>query len=413
MSRHITNILIIASILLGLVILGGLVWANTLYVRSQPVEKNFLIPWLGARTFLQYGDSPYDDPATQRAQIVYYGRLAVEGQDPLVLWLPFPVELFYFPFALVTDYVLARAIWMTCLETALAALALLSLRLAGWKPARTLLPLVLLFSILWVYGAFSLESGSGAGFVALAMVGFLLALRDGHEELAGALLLLTGSVPSLSGLLVFFMLWWIFFQRRWRILWGFIMGLALLLALSFLFLPSWLIPFLHGLISHASYNPLLSSVSIFASWSPVVGPRLGWVLAGVLLLLLFVEWGAALRNEFRHVLWTIGLTLAAMPLMGVSTTSTNYVLLYIPLMLFLGILGKRQSNPRRWGVAGFLLIVILFGLWALTLTLINANALAALAQTLFLFLPLLLIPGLYWMRWRFTRPVGPELEMPQ
>jgi hypothetical protein len=401
------------SIILALAILGGLVWANTFYIRSQPIEKNFLIPWLGARTFLQYGESPYDIPATQRAQIVYYGRLATADQDPLALWLPFPVELFYFPFALVTDYALARAIWMTCLEISLMALAILSLRLTGWKPARTLLPLVLLFSIFWVYGAFSLASGSGAGFVALAMVGFLLALRDGHEELAGALLLLTGSVVSLTGLLIFFMLWWIFFQRRWRVLWGFLMTLILLLALSFLFLPGWFIPFLRNMISHSAYDPALSSVSIFASWSPVVGPRLAWVVAGILLLLLFVEWGAALRNEFRHVLWTISLTLAAMPFMGVSTTSTNYVLLYIPLMLFLGILVEHRPNPRSWGMAGILLVAILAGLWALTFILVTEKAFVALAQTLFLFLPVLLVPGLYWMRWRFTRPALPELEIPQ
>jgi hypothetical protein len=300
MSRHLTNILMIASILLALAMLGGLVWANTIYVRAQPVEKNFLVPWLAARTFIQYGDSPYGNPASQRAQIVYYGRLAAADQDPLVLWLPFPVELLYFPFAVVTDYALARAIWMTGLEIALVALALLSLRLTGWKPARTLLPFVLLFSVFWIYAAFTLASGSAAGFIALALIGFLLAIRDGHDELAGALLLLTASVPSLTGLLLFFMLWWIFFQRRWRVLWGFLMGLSILLALSFLFLPGWFIPFLRGMILHATYNPALSSVSIFAVWSPVVGPRLGWVLAGSLALLLFVEWGAALRNDFRH-----------------------------------------------------------------------------------------------------------------
>jgi len=413
MSRYLTNILIIASILLALAILGGLVWANTTYVRAQPVEKNFLVPWLGARTFLQYGDSPYGDPAAQRAQIVYYGRLATEGQDPLVLWLPFPFELFYFPFALVTDYALARALWMTGLEIALVALAFLSLRLTSWKPPRALLLLVLLFSIFWVYAAFPLASGSAAGFIALALAGFLLALRDGRDELAGALLLLSASAPSLTGLLLFFMLWWILFHRRWRVLWGFLMGLSILLALSFLFLPGWFIPFVRGMISHATNNPALSSVRIFAAWSPVVGPRLGWILAGGLLLLLFVEWGAALRNDFRHFLWTVSLTLAVMPLLGVPTTLLNYVLLYVPLMVFLGILAEHRSKPGRWGVAGILLIALFFGLWALTLALINVHASVALAQSLFFLLPGLLIPGLYWMRWRYTRLVRPGLEMLQ
>ena len=146
---HRTSVALSAVLIafLSVAILGGLVWANTIFVRSKPVEKDFLIPWLGARTFLQYGESPYGTPATQRAQIIYYGRLAAEGQDPLLLRLPFPVEIFFFPIALVPDYSLAMAIWMTCLEIALVALGFLSVRLTGWKPGRVFLPLVLLFPI--------------------------------------------------------------------------------------------------------------------------------------------------------------------------------------------------------------------------------------------------------------------------
>jgi hypothetical protein len=404
MSRTLTNIFIIAMIFLALAILGGLVWANTVYVRAYPLEKDFLVPWLGARTFLQYGDSPYGEPATQRAQIVYYGRLATEDEDPLQLWLPFPVELFYFPFALVTDYALARAIWMTCLEIALVALALLSLRLTGWEPARTLLPIVLLFSLFWVYGAFSLAGGSGIGFLALAMVGFLLALREERDELAGMLLLLSLSAPRMTGVFLFFILWWIFYHRRWRVVWGFLMGLLLLLALSFLFLPDWFLSFLKGLLPYISNNPGLSLTSILASWSPVAGPRLGWVISAGLLLVLFIEWGNTLRKDFRQFLWTVSLTLAATPLLGIPMLLKEYVFLFIPLALFLSILAERWSRPRRWGVAGIVLIVILAGSWLLTLKLSAANAYAALADSLFLLLPVLLIFGLYWMRWWFIHP---------
>ena len=412
MSRHLTNIFIIASILLALAILGGLVWANTIYVRAHPVEKDFLVPWLGARTFLQYGDSPYGDPATQRAQIVYYGRLAAAGQDPLVLWLPFPLELFYLPFALIKDYTLARAVWMTCLEIALAALAFLSLRLTGWKPARTLLPVVLLFPLLWVYGALSLVSGGGIGFIVLALVGFLLALRNERDELAGGLLILLVCAPRITGVFLLFMLWWIIYQRRWRIIWGFLMGLALLLALSFLLLPDWFMPFLSGMISHASYHPGISSMSLFAAWSPVVGPRLGWVLIGGLLLMLFIEWGAAFRNDFRPFLWAVGLTLAATPLLGIPMAPADFVVLFIPLMLFLSILAERWSRPGRWGVAGIVLIATLAGLWLLPLALVAANAHAALADVLILLLPVLLLFGLYWMRWWFIRLAPTGLETP-
>jgi hypothetical protein len=412
MSRTLTVVIAIVLICLALATLGGLVWANTQFVRAQPAEKDFLVPWLGARTFLQYGDSPYSDPATQRAQILYYGRLAISGQDPLVLWLPFPVELFYFPIALVNDYVLARAIWMTCLEIALVALAFLSLRLTGWKPGRIFLPVILLFPLLWVYGAFSLESGSAAGFIALALVGFLLALRNERDELAGGVLILLVSSARFTGVLVFFIFWWIIYQRRWRILWGFLMGLAVLMGLAFLFLPGWFMPYLSGLLSHFANNFGFTTTGIFTTLSPVVGQRLSWILSAVLLLVLFFEWGNTLAKDFRAFLWMVSLTVSVTPLLGIPMVPKEYLILIVPLMLFLALLGERRPWLKRWGVPGIVLL-ILGGLWSLTFALVKANAYVILFNILILVLPVLLVVGLYWMRWWFIHTIPTGLETPR
>ena len=411
MSRTVTVVTAIVLICLAIAALGGLVWANTMYVRAQPAEKDFLVPWLGARTFIQYGDSPYSDPASQRAQIIYYGRLAAPGQDPLALWLPLPVELFYFPIALVNDYVLARAIWMTCLEIALVALAFLSMRLTGWKPGRIFFPVILLFPMMWVYGAFSMDSGSAAGFIALALAGFLLALRSERDELAGGLLILMVSSARFMGVLAFFIFWWIFYQRRWRVLWGFLMGLAVLLGLAFLFLPGWFMPTLSGLLAHFLYNPGFSSTGILASWSPVVGQRLGWILAGILLLVLFFEWGNTLAKDFRAFLWMACLTVSVTPLLGIPMDPKEYLILFTPLMVFLALLGERRPWLKRWGVPG-IVIIIVAGLWALTIGLVAASAYTAMLDTLILCLPVLIMAGLYWMRWWFIHPVPSGLGTP-
>jgi hypothetical protein len=411
MSRILTVLAVILLVCLALASLGGLVWANTTFVRTQPVEKNFLVPWLGARTFLQYGESPYSDPATQRAQIVTYGRLATGNQDPLVLWLPFPVELFYFPIALISDYSIARAIWMTCLEIALVAVAYLSLQLTGWKPWRVLLPVILLFPVLWVYGVISLVNASAAGFIALSLAGFLLALRRERDELAGGLLILMVSAPRLAGVLAFFLFWWIISQRRWRVLWGFLMGLAVLLALSFLFLPEWFLPSLRGLISYYAQNPGFSTISIFSSWSPVVGRRLGWVLAAILILMLFFMWGNTGTKNFRSFLWLACLTLSVTPLLGIPMFPGDYPFLSIPQILFLAILAERRPWLKRWGAIGIALI-ILAGFWFLNYTLVRANAYTTLSDILILLLPVLLGFGLTWMRWWFVHSVPVGLETP-
>jgi hypothetical protein len=413
MSRSLTVLTIILLVCLSLAILGGLAWANTIYVRNHPIEKDFLVPWLSARTFIQYGENPYGDPANQRAQVIYYGRLATANQDPLMLWLPFPVELFYFPIALVPDYVLAKAIWMTVLEIALVALSILSLRLTGWSPGWGFLPVVLLFPLLWVYGTFSLISGNASGFIALAAAGFLLALRNERDELAGGLLIILISAPRLTGVLSFFFFWWIIYQRRWRVLWGFLMGSAVLLGLAFLFLPDWILAFLRGLLSHFTYNPGFSSLRIFASWSPVVGQRLGWVLLIALLLILFYEWGNTLAKDFRALLWTASLTLSVTPLLGIPMHLREYPFLFLPLMLFLAILVERRPWLRRWGIAGIVMLVILASFWFLTFGLVRVNAYTALIDVLFLFTPIMLAIGLAWMHWWFIHPMPTGLETTQ
>jgi hypothetical protein len=403
-SRTLSILTTIFLIFLALAILGGLVWANTLYARLNPGEKDFLIPWLAARTFLQYGDNPYSDPATQRAQVIYYGRLAVQGEDPLRLSVPFPVELFYFPFALITDYTLARGLWMTCLEIAMVALALLSVRLTGWKPARTLLPVLLIFSVLWVYGFLPLAASRAVIFVALSIVGLLLALRDERDELAGALLVIPFFKPDIAGLLVLFIFWWVSYHRRGRILAGFLMTLAILLAVSFFILLDWFMPFIGGLISHITHLSVLTPAGLLGSWLPVVGPRLGWALTGLLLIVLFVEWRGVRRKDFRHLLWTASLTLAATPLLGIPVIPQDYVLLFFPLVLFLSILTERWSPPGRWGVAGFVLLANFFGIWLITASLFITGAYAALTGVLSLVFPALLVLGLYWMRWWAVHP---------
>ncbi len=399
--RILTTILLV---ILAFAILGGLTWANTLYAHDHPGEKDFFVPWLAARTFLQYGNSPYSDPATQRAQVVYYGALADEGQDPLRLGIPFPVELFYFPFALVTDYALARGIWMTCLEIALVALAFLSLRLTGWKPARTLMPVLLIFSVLWVYGFLPLAGSRAVIFAALAVVGLLLALRDGRDELAGALLVVLFFKPDVSGFLVVFILWWAIYHRRGRILAGFLMTLAILLAFSFFILLDWFMPFIGGLISHFKFNPAITFGSIFGSWWPVVGPRLGWALTGLLLVIFFLEARDIRHKDFRHLLWTASLALAVTPFFGIPVVPEDYVILFFPLILFLSILAERWPRPGRWGVAGLVLLLVFIGFWLIPVGLLLTGDSVVLNEVLALVFPVLLVLGLYWMRWWAVRP---------
>jgi hypothetical protein len=189
------------------------------------------------------------------------------------------------------------------------------------------------------------------------------------------------------------------------------MGLAVLMGLAFLFLPGWFLQYLNGLLSHFAFNIGFTSTGIFASLSPVVGQRFGWVLAAVLVLVLFFEWGNTLAKDFKALLWMVCLTLSVTPLLGIPMAPKEYLILIVPLMLFLALLGERRPWLKSWGVPG-IVILILGGLWSLTLVLVKENAYATLASILILFLPVLLVIGLYWMRWWFIHTIPTGLETP-
>jgi hypothetical protein len=407
-SRNFTVLSILAVLLIIVAVLGGLIWSNMRFVQRHPGEKDFLVPWLASRTFLQYGISPYDSSAAERAQIIYYGRLSHSGEDPLYLGLPFPVLLVYMPLGLVSDYALARGIWMTILELALAVSALIAVRLTSWKANRFLLGLTTLFSVLGVAGAWMVVNGSGTALVVLAMGGILVALDHHQDELAGVLFVLLLVKPEIGGLFILLLLWWAIDQRRGRILGGFLITLALFLVASFLLLPSWVVPFLRGALLHARYNPGITPGGILASWWPVVGAKIGWLFTALGIVLLFLEWRAVRGKPFRHLLWTVSLTLTVAPLIGIPILPADLVILFLPLVLVLSIFLERWSFLGRLGAGGVLQGVMFLGMWLIAFLL----PATILLDVLILWLPLLLLLGLYWLRWWAIRPPRTWFESP-
>ncbi|MBN2386752.1 MAG: DUF2029 domain-containing protein [Anaerolineales bacterium] len=411
MSRILRIVVAIALACLALSILGGLIWANTVYARQNPGEKAFLIPWLAGRTFLSYGESPYGEPASQRAQVIYYGRLAEAGEDPLRLYLPFYIELGYLPFSLIPDYALARGLFTLVIEIALIGLAILSLRLTGWRPGRLLLPFFFLLFLLWPPVLRLLLDAKPVIFAALAAAGVLATLRAEQDEVAGGLLVLVACQPDIAAVFLLFIVWWIAYSHRWRVIWGFLMVVVVLSAFAFFLLPDWFMPFLRGLYSLVRHNPGLSPGRIMADWWPAIGTRLGWLLTAGLAVVLFLEWRFARDKSWRHFLWTVCLTLAVSPLIGIPISLDYYAFLMLPLTLLLALFNERWGRPRGWGVGGYVMILLLALFWSWFSLLDAFDAFAALPATLFLIFPFFLLVGLYWVRWWAIRPPRTWLEM--
>ena len=394
-------------VLLGALV--GLTWFNFIYAEKNPGGNDFLVHWVGTRALLMDGLSPYSDEVAIRIQTLAYGRPAAPGEHELRVAYPLYSEIIFAPFALINDFNWARALWMTTLEVALIALVFLSLHITGWRPSLWLLPLYLVFAVLWYHGLRPLINGNAVIIIALMVAGALTALQSGRDELAGILLALSTIKPQVVILLLLFVFIWAVSMRRWRVVLWTISTLLILTVIAMFFVTDWPMQNIREILRYPGYNPAGTPAAVFTTWLPASGAKLGWGLTSILSFLLIGEWVIARRKDYRWFLWTACLTLVASQWIGIQTDPGNFVVLFIPLTLVFAVW------MERWGRGGWPEIVIsllslFFGLWGLFIKTVDTTAGQPLQNPImFIPLPLFLLIGLYWVRWWAIRP--PRLLM--
>jgi hypothetical protein len=382
----------------------GLALANYRFAVRNPGGNDFLVHWVGTRALLVDGLSPYSDEVALRIQKMAYGRPAQPGEHELRVAYPLYSIGIFLPFAFISDYNLARALWMTALEVGLFGLALLSLRLTGWKPALWLLALFLLFSLTWYHSARAVINGNAVILVAVFIAGALAAIQSDRDEFAGVLLALSTIKPQVVILLVIFICVWAISVRRWGIVNWTVLSLVALSVGAAFFVPDWPLQNLWEVIRYPGYNPPGTPGSALAIWLPAAGSKLGWGLTILLGILLLTEWSAARGQEFRWFFWTASLTLVAGQWIGIQTDPGNFIVLFVALVLIFAMWVKHSGTLGRVMVT-LSMVLLLGGLWALFLVTLDASAgQPQQSPVMFFPLPLLLLLGLYWVRWWAIRP---------
>jgi hypothetical protein len=394
----------------GLVILLVLVISGFSVVNVRISSKytgtdSFLGYWVGTRLLLTEGVSPYSDEGITKAQeeIRKLNTESQPSQTPPIIF-PLYASAIFLPFALVNNYLLARAIWMTALEIALIALAIISLRVTRWRLRRGSLILYFLFSFLWFHSIVSLITGNVVLLVAVFFTLSLLAIRSELDELAGLLLVLSTIKPLMVSLVILFILLWALIQHRWKVLVWFFGTLALLILGTMFFILDWPLQYIQTALSYFRGSLLLTPGDLLQIWMPGVGSKLGWILTGLLGIVLVIEWYIVRnKNEFRWFLWTSCLTLVAGQMIGFYTEPLSYIIFFLPLVEVFSVL------EERWKLSGqvvmFIILSLLFVLpWAFFLRLLNHGESLDQLSILLFPLPLLLIIGLYWTRWWAIRP---------
>lgn len=362
----------------------------------------FLRHWAGIRGFTFERIDPYSAYAPDTAQQLVYGGKAGAGDDPYILDTPFHLLLLYAPFSLLSDPETGRAIFTLTLEWALFALAALSLRLAEWTLPRWFMLSFFLVSTLNFYTFQALLAASPILLLGLNYAGILLALRNEQDELAGALAAL--SLYAWAAGLPFLALiaWRSYKEGRARVFAGFGMLSAILLAVSFLLYPNWIIPYLRAGMNdlRAAYG--FSVATALQLLLPSYGRYIAWGIIAALVFALGYEWSALQPGDHRRLYWVACLSIAAAPLLGFRAETENLAALIMPLTCLLSVAYDRWRNIGAW-IAALLLLAILSLPWALYFIAVPLYGQIA-NGLMFLFLPLFTVIGLYWIRWWAIHP---------
>jgi hypothetical protein len=389
-------------VILALLILTGLTYANHNYTTQNPGGNDFLSRWVGTRLFLTRGLSPYSEQVTRQIHEMAYGRVAQATEDQMLFAYPFHAALVIAPFALVEEYAMARALWMTAAEVLLILIAASGIYLSRWRLPPWLLALVLLFAVFWYHGLRPVINGNPSVFVTLFICLALMAIRSEQDPLAGFLLALATIKPQMVALLIPLILLWATSHRRWSLVGSFLGSLILLIAAFSLFIPDWILQNLRQVLSYPRYTLPSTPGAILMAWLPGVGRQLGWGISALMAAVILWEWRLVLGQDFRWLFWTSCLTLVITNLIGIQTATENYVAMFPALVLIFSIWEERW-RLGRWLVLASMLLLLL-GLWYLFLNTLQTGDQPIQSPVMFFPLPLLLLAGLYWVRWWAINP---------
>lgn len=396
----------IIAIGLLILVIGGLCWVNIQFAKNNPGGNDFLVHYVGTRSFLFDGLSPYSDEVAIRIQTAAYGHPAEGIEHELRVAYPLYSIILFAPFSLIGDYQIARAVWMTVLELALVAMTFVSFELFEWKPTLWIQGSLLLFSIVWYHAVRGVINGNAVILLAFALTLILLLIKNEKDHFAGALLAITTIKPHLFILVAPVLIIWSMYQKRWKLVLWFSGTLLGLVVFGILLIPDWILQNLREVLRYPGYNPAGTLAAVLGEWMPGISLQLKWGIGISLGAVLLYEVWVMRKGGFRHLTWTALLTITITQWIGIQTDPGNFILLFPVLVLILAEINQKWEDRSELAVA-IILAVLLMSLWVLFVATIQRTYQPVQGSVMFLPFPAFCLVGLYWMKWWFigTKPL--------
>ena len=346
--------------LLALVLVGNVVVTHEVLTAPHPGHNDFMSRWEGARSFWVDGLNPYGDEASLNIQKRIYGRAVIGNEDPGFFAYPFYMVFFLWPLSYI-PYAWAAAIWMVLLEACLIGALFLVMDMYGWRLPLWVRAALVIWMLLVYFAVRGLLLGQVGIVVYLFQALALWALAKERDTLAGVALAFSTLKPQMAFLLVPFLILWALRARRRKMVVSFGVTFGVLMAASFLFLPSWLGDWiaqvrLYPQYTAAAYPDTGSPVWIAFSYYLGLGALGEWVVNLFFYgLMLWVWFTVLVQNRQERFLWALVVTLTVTHLVVLRTATTHFVVFVIPLIFYLRLVTRRDHRRGYLWIMGILL----------------------------------------------------------
>lgn len=391
-------------IILLLIIVAGLVWGNYKYASANSGGNDFLVHWVGTQNFIYQNISPYSDTTALDIQNLVYGRPAQAGEHELRVAYPFYSIFLFLPFALIKDYLIARALWMTLLEISLVASVIVGAKMVMMRPRKLLLIAIIVFNIFWYHGLRSLINGNAVILLLFCFILAIYSIQIKQDELAGIVLALTTIKPQVAFGFILFILFWAVVNKRLRIVFWFFGSSLLLILLALFLIPNWPIQFIQEVYRYPGYNPPGTPAEALKALLPGAGKQIGLAFTAISGTILLVEGWLARKSTGIEFVWICSLFLVLGQWLNVQTDPGNFIIMFPALLVTFRLIEDRWKSRGDWINLAILLLIFAIP-WLFFLRTISNEYQPIQSPIMFFPVPLMLVFILYWVRWWAKNPI--------
>lgn len=380
----------------------GLTIINWLIISRIYGGEDFLVHWLGARQILLNATSPYSQETSQLISELAQSLSILPYSNIYYFVYPLYECIIYLPFALIKNFDLARALWMSFNIIIAFISGYLCFILLEWKIKKRQNQFLIIFATQFFYYLISLLSGNDSIIILCLLLISLLLIKREKLEFAGIVLAFTSINWPLLCIAWFFIFLTLVRKKAWTFFIWFMITLGLLLIGSLLILPEWPLQYFKAILENPGIISLQIPGEVLRQWLSSTNQWIGNLIALICLAWLILQWSVVDKNS-EQFYWKFSLTLALTPLVWMRNDLSQMPILLFGYLYILSNWFKRSLNLGRN------ISIIFISIFSLILPILSIRSRALLFENPYSFLfyicPILvLLVNLYWIKgWIFNK----------